>query len=96
MPFVAPVELTEMSSETHVKERTSDLSFYGCHINTLEPLAAGTKVWIRIEHEGSNFVAWGKVVFSSPHSGMGIVFTKIEPNSQAILEKWIARLRVRK
>lgn len=96
MPFVAPIELTDVSSEIQRMERTSDLSFYGCHINTLEPLPAGTKVWIRIEHEGANFVAWGKVVFSSPRSGMGAVFTKIEPNSQAILEKWIAQLRARK
>jgi len=38
----------------------------------------------------------GRVVFSSPHSGMGVVFTNIEPNSQVILEKWIGQLRVRK
>jgi len=96
MLFVAPIELTDVSSETHVRERTSNLSLFGCHVNTLKLLPAETKVWIRIEHEGANFVALGKVVFSSPHSGMGVVFTEIEPNSQVILEKWIAQLRVRK
>lgn len=94
--FVAPIELTDVSSEIQMRERTSDLTLFGCHINTLKPLPAETKVWIRIEHEGANFVALGKVVFSSPHSGMGVVFTKIEPNSQVILEKWIAQLRARK
>ena len=96
LQFVAPIELTDVSSEAHRKERTSDLSLFGCHVSTLEPLPVGAKVWIRIEHEGANFVALGKVVFSSPHSGMGVVFTKIEPNSQIVLEKWIAQLRVRK
>ena len=96
LPFVAPIELTDVSSEIQMIERTNDLSFFGCHINTLKPLPAETKVWIRIEHEGANFVAWGKVIFSSPHSGMGVVFTKVEPNSQVILEKWIDQLRVRK
>ncbi len=62
----------------------------------IEALPTGTKVRIRIEHEGANLVALGKVVYSLPHSGMGVVFTKIEPNSQVILEKWITELRIRK
>jgi hypothetical protein len=69
---------------------------FGCRVNTLKPLLTGTKVRIRIEHEGENLMALGKVVYSLPHSGMGVVFTKIEPNSQVILEKWITELRVRK
>ena len=96
LPFVAPIELTDVSSETQMRERTSNLSLFGCRVNTLKPLPTGTKVRIRIEHEGANLVALGKVVYSLPHSGMGVVFTKIEPNSQVILEKWITELRVRK
>jgi PilZ domain len=98
LPFVAPIELTDVSSETQMRERTSSLRLFGCRVNTLKPLPTGTKVRIRIEHERGepNLVALGKVVYSLPHSGMGVVFTKIEPNSQVILEKWITELRVRK
>jgi hypothetical protein len=45
-PFEANVELTDVQSETQITGRTSDLSFFGCHVNTLKPLAAGTKVRI--------------------------------------------------
>ena len=95
-PFHANLEVTDVQSEVHTRERTSDLSLFGCRVSTAKPLPPGTKVWIRIEHEGATFVAMGRVVFSSPHSGMGVVFTNIEPNSQVILEKWIGQLRVRK
>jgi hypothetical protein len=78
LPFVAPIELTDVSSESHMRERTSDPSPFGCHIDTLKPLPAETKVWIRIEHEGASIVALGKVIFYSPHSRMGVALAKIE------------------
>jgi hypothetical protein len=46
--FIATVELTDLQSETQMKEQTSDLSLFGCHVNTSRPWPAGTKVRIRI------------------------------------------------
>jgi hypothetical protein len=92
-PLEADIELTDVQSETPIKGRTSDLSLFGCHVNTLKPLTAGTKVGIRIVHRGCNFQALGKVVYAQLDSGMGIVFTSIQPNDQLVLDKWIAELR---
>ena len=92
-PLEANIELTEVQSETPIKGRTSDLSLFGCHANTLEPLAPGTKVRIKTVHRGCNFQALGKVVYARLDVGMGIVFTGIQSNDQLVLDKWIAELR---
>jgi len=86
----ASVELTDLESETQTKEQTTDLSLFGCRVDTLKPLPAGTKVRVKISYRTENFDALGKVVHTRQNSGMGILFTKIEPNDQLILDKWIA------
>jgi hypothetical protein len=49
-------------------------------VDTLRPLLAGTKVRIKISYRSENFDALGKVVYALQNAGMGILFTKIEPN----------------
>ena len=92
-PFHATVELTEVQSDTHISEWTSNLSLFGCQVDTQKPLAVGTKVWIKISHGNENFDALGKVVYAQQNARMGILFTKIEANDQWILDKWIAQRR---
>ena len=92
-PFHASVELTDVQSETQFSERTSDMSLFGCHVETVKPLAPGTKVSIRISHRSASFQALGRVIYAQSNSGMGVVFTSIQPNDQLLLEKWIAELR---
>ena len=90
--FVAAVELTDMRSDAKIQVRTSDLSIYGCRVETDEPFPTGAKVRIRIAHRSANFVALGRVSYTT-EGGMGIAFTQIEPNHQLILEKWVEELR---
>jgi hypothetical protein len=92
-PFHASIELTDLESETRTKAQTSNLSLFGCHVDTLKPLPAGAKVRVKISHRSENFEALGKVVYSLQNDGMGIHFTNIEPNDQLVLDKWIAERR---
>ena len=85
--------MTDLESETQINEQTCDLSLFGCGMTLPKPLPAGTRVRIRIVHAGANFVAQGKVAYAGKTMRMGVVFTKIEPNQQLVLEKWIAELR---
>jgi len=91
--FHASIELTDLASETQTRAQTSDLSLFGCRVDTLKPLPAETKVRIKISHRRENFEALGKVVYSRQNEGMGIHFTNIEPNDQLVLDKWIAERR---
>jgi len=91
--FHASIELTDLQSETLIREQTSDLSLFGCHVNTRKPLPPETRVRINIFHRSENFEALGKVIYARQNAGMGIFFTRIEPNGQTVLDKWIAELR---
>jgi len=91
--FHASVELTDLQSETQIRKQTSDLSLFGCHVDTLKPLPPETKVRIKISHRNESFEALGKVTSARSNAGMGILFTRIEPNDQSVLDKWIAELR---
>ena len=39
------------------------------------------------------FVALGRVSYAKAEGEMGIVFTRIDPKDQLILEKWIEEIR---
>jgi hypothetical protein len=57
----------------------------GCFVETGTPFPKPTKVRLQISHAGVNLIATGKLAYSVPNSGMGIVFITIEPKSQGIL-----------
>lgn len=92
-PFVASIEMTDVQSETQIAEQTCDLSLFGCGVTTQKPLPAGSRILIRIQHAAASFAALGKVAHAGPGTRMGVVFTKIEPHQQLVLEKWVAELR---
>ena len=91
--FVATAELTDLQLETSNHVRTSDLSLYGCRVEAHKPFPAGTKVRIKIAHRSAIFVALGRVSYAKAECEMGIVFTRIDPKDQLILEKWIEEIR---
>jgi hypothetical protein len=91
--LVASIELTDLQLETHFTEQTSNLSLFGCRVDSEKLLPAGTRVRVRIVRMGASFVARGKVVYSLSNAGMGVVFTEIDLKHQLILEGWIAQLR---
>jgi hypothetical protein len=70
--------------------RVSELSLSGCYVDMLNVLPEGTAVVIRISRMTSIFEAKATVIYSHPNLGMGILFSKLEPNSREVLEKWVA------
>ena len=83
--FHASIELTDLEAETLIREQTSDLSLFGCHVDTRKPLPPETKVRIKISRRSENFEALGKVTYARQNAGMGILFTRIEANDQSVL-----------
>jgi hypothetical protein len=94
-PFQSYVELTDLQSDTQTRVRTSNLSLFGCHVESPNPLEPGTKVSVSIAHAAENFRALGRVAYAQPGAGMGIVFTTIQPSDQLVLEEWIDELRTK-
>jgi hypothetical protein len=92
-PFSANIELINLESEAGIRDQTTDLSLFGCHVHTSKAWASGTRVRMRIAYRGAIFTVLGRVVSVRTNAGMGVVFTRIEQKDQLILEKWIAELR---
>ena len=91
-PFIANIEITEVVTNTVVRARTSELSRYGCYVDTLNPLPLDTKVRTTITNEGKEFRAEGRVIYDQPNMGMGVTFLAIAPQHQEVLEHWLGEL----
>jgi len=92
-PFVAGVQITDLETEKQISAHTEDISAYGCFIETLTPFPADTRVMLRITRSGQHMVAHGKVAYSRPKAGMGVVFLSFDPGNLETLDNWLDDLR---
>lgn len=90
--FSANIELIDVESEAILKERTFDLSLFGCFAKASTPWAVGTKVRLKITYKGSAFTALGHVAHAQGN-GMGVQFSEMAPKDEMVLEIWMAELR---
>jgi len=90
--FTASVEITEVKTGTKAKARVSDLGRGGCYVDINSPSPLGTIVKIKISRETKSFEAQGKVTYSLPGMGMGLMFTRVDPKQAKTLERWIGEI----
>ena len=90
IPFKTMSVVAERGSSRIVIAQTIDLSRFGCFVQTPEPYPQGTRVRVEMANDGATFTALGKVAYATGE-GMGIVFSMVEPDNEAILEKWLAQ-----
>jgi hypothetical protein len=91
-PFTAAAEVIDVRSKARVTGRSSDLGLGGCYVDTLAPLAVGATVQVRLERGNREMEATGVVTYALVSMGMGLSFTEIKPEHQAVLKAWIAEL----
>jgi len=91
-PFTAAAEIIDLSSHVRVTGRSSDLGLGGCYIDILSPFALGSAVLVRLEREKKVFEAMAKVMYAQHSMGMGLAFTEVKPEYQAVLQGWVAEL----
>jgi len=70
----------------------TELSRYGCFLQTSTPLATGTCLAVKIMNQGQVFAATAMVVYSHPDLGMGIAFREVKSLFQGLLEDWLREL----
>jgi len=90
--FVADAEVLETASGARSKVKTGDLSLGGCFLDMLNPSEEGIEIQITIWRAACSFTALGRVVFVFPRLGMGVAFTRVEPDQLRTLEEWLAEL----
>ena len=88
-PFIASAEVLAESAGMRLAARISDISATGCYVDTINPLAGGTAVRVKILTETHVFEAPAMVVYVHTHLGMGLKFGEVLPYSQHILRSWL-------
>ncbi len=87
--FIASAEVLSKTAGTRLSARISDISASGCYVDTINPLADGTAVSVKILTETQVFEAPATVVYSHAHLGMGLLFGGVLPNAQGVLQTWL-------
>ena len=90
--FVADAEVVEGLAKMRFTSRVSEIGGQGCYIDVLNPAPNNTPVTVRIFKDGKTFEAEGRVAYALNAMGMGILFTKVSPENQALLDEWIRDL----
>ena len=90
--FMAHAELREDSSQVHVVTRVNELSLYGCYLDMMNPFPAGTMVTLKIVAGEETFETRGKIIYSTPNMGAGVIFLDVDPKYQPVLRRWLESL----
>ena len=69
--------------------RVTELSRYGCYLETSRSLPVGMRVTLKIMDNGQLFEATATVLYSRPSLGMGVAFRAVKSAFQIILEDWL-------
>jgi hypothetical protein len=86
--FIAEAEVVG-----HVnRSRISELSVRGCYVDTLNPVAMGTEVVLRVTYGCSTCDFPAKVIYTHAGFGMGVVFGKLNAVQAATLTAWLNEL----
>ena len=73
-PCKASAEVT--SGDAVELTNVTELSRYGCFVQTPTPLATGTTLAVKIMNQGKVFAATAMVVYSQPDLGWVLLFQK--------------------
>ena len=88
-PFVATAEVIETGALRGVAARVTELSLYGCYVESSSPLPKGAHAMLKIYSEGSYFESQGTVLYSQPSLGMGVGFLNVNPHYLRVLRLWL-------
>jgi hypothetical protein len=90
--FFASAELLERKSEVRVASRVSELSRYGCYLDMMNPFPKDTEVLLKIWRDETQIVQTkGRIIYSQPNMGAGVIFVDLEEKYVPLLEQWLAQ-----
>ena len=88
--FFAAAELLEEKSDVRVASRVSELSFYGCYLDMMNPFPADTAIRLKIWTDENNvFQTKASIIYSQPNMGAGVKFVDVDENSLKVLQHWL-------
>jgi hypothetical protein len=67
----------------------TELSLYGCYLDSTAPLTPRTRVSIKIFGPAEYFEASATGIYANPSLGVGLIFREVKPALLAVLRKWL-------
>lgn len=89
--LVADAEIVNLLSGARLGARTSDVSLFGCFMNTRFSLPPGTEVRIQLKYEQATLVTSATVARSEPSMGFGVSFKNMKDAEKQLLQKWLQK-----
>lgn len=87
--FAATAEISADSPSAFAKANVSELSLRGCRLDIKNPFPLNVPITVKISAAGEQFQSKGKIVYLQPGAGAGVTFLSIEPQSRAVLQRWV-------
>ena len=90
--FIATAEIIELSTDTHMSGRVSEISTKGCYVDILNTLPKDTSVRVHITTDRGSFESAGTIIYVQENMGMGVGFVDPPKEQQDVLDAWLAQL----
>jgi len=90
--FIAEAEVLGLRDDTRIVARISELSCRGCYIDTINPVAIGTELRLRIRYGGSTCEVPCKVIYTHSGYGMGVLFGEMAAGALSAIQSWLDEL----
>ena len=87
-PFAAKAEITAAPG-AFATANVSELSVRGCRLDIKSPFPLNVPITVKISAAGELFESKAKIIYLQPGIGAGVSFLAIEPQSRAVLRRWL-------
>jgi len=88
-PFIATAEVVVKGTQVGLSARVTELSLYGCYVETIDPLPQGSELKIKLYANNKFFEAQAVIVYSQPKLGFGLCFQNVNPHFLTVLRQWL-------
>lgn len=88
-PFSGTVEILQKGATASTSARVTELSLYGCFVETAAPLEKGVQLLLKVYSDGKYFESHGSVLYAQPGQGMGVGFLNVNPHYLTVLKMWL-------
>ena len=87
--FAGTAEIAADNPNAFATANVSELSLRGCLLDMKNPFPLSVPITIRISADGELFQSTGRIIYQRPGVSAGVTFLAMEPQSRAVLRRWL-------
>lgn len=87
--FAAKAEVIAENSGASATANVSELSPRGCRLDIKNPFPLNVPITVKISASGELFESKARIIYLQPGIGAGVSFLTIDPQSRAVLRRWL-------